>query len=63
MQVANEQEVKGQIKLRFTTAAGQPVVVARSFSVGGARRATAGGGQTWAGREGNGTGGQARGKG
>ena len=33
-QVANEQEVKGQIKLRFHTSTAQPVVVQRSFQVG-----------------------------
>lgn len=30
--VAHETEVKGQIKLRFVTSSGQPVVVVRSFS-------------------------------
>ncbi|GFH15351.1 DNA repair protein RAD50, partial [Haematococcus lacustris] len=31
--VAHETEVKGQIKLRFVTSSGQPVVVVRSFSL------------------------------
>ena len=33
VQVAGETEVKGQIKLRFLTSTGQPVVVVRSFQV------------------------------
>ena len=33
LQVAGETEVKAQIKLRFSTATGQPVVIVRSFQV------------------------------
>jgi hypothetical protein len=33
LQVAHETEVKAQIKLRFVTSNGQPVVVVRSFQV------------------------------
>lgn len=40
-QVAGETEVKAQIKLRFRTKAGAPVVVCRSFSVRWRRRAAA----------------------
>jgi hypothetical protein len=35
LQVAHETEVKAQIKLRFVTSSGQPVVVVRSFQVTG----------------------------
>ncbi len=33
MQIAGENEVKAQIKLRFKTATGQPVVIIRAFQV------------------------------
>jgi DNA repair protein RAD50 len=33
MQIAGESEVKAQIKLRFRTATGQPVVILRAFQV------------------------------
>ena len=33
-QIAHETEVKAQIKLRFSTSTGQPVVVVRCFQVG-----------------------------
>lgn len=33
MQVAGENEVKAQIKLRFKTATGQPVVIIKAFQV------------------------------
>lgn len=32
-QVAGESEIKAQIKLRFKTATGQPVVILRAFQV------------------------------